>query len=68
MEEHHHPELPHRESKNLEECLLEGLMIFSAVFMRLVAENMHKHMAIEQPLENLKQIPRFIKWRILTNA
>ena len=38
MEVHHHPDL-HHEKKPWKEYLLEGLMIFLAVFMGFVAEN-----------------------------
>jgi hypothetical protein len=45
MEVHHHPELPHGERKSLREYLLEGLMIFLAVFMGFVAENIREHLS-----------------------
>lgn len=45
MEVHHHPELPHRERKNFREYLLEGLMIFLAVFMGFIAENIREHLS-----------------------
>jgi len=40
MEVHHHP---HVEKKNLKEYLLEGLMIFLAVTMGFIAENIREH-------------------------
>jgi hypothetical protein len=39
MEVHHHPEV---EKKGLKEYLLEGLMIFLAVFMGFIAENLRE--------------------------
>lgn len=40
MEVHHHP---HLEKKNFKEYLLEGLMIFLAVTMGFIAENIREH-------------------------
>jgi len=40
MEVHHHP---HVEKKNFKEYLLEGLMIFLAVTMGFIAENIREH-------------------------
>ncbi len=40
MEVHHHPEI---EKKGFKEYLLEGLMIFLAVFMGFIAENIREH-------------------------
>ena len=42
MEVHHHPEV---EKKGIKEYLLEGLMIFLAVFMGFVAENVREHIS-----------------------
>jgi hypothetical protein len=42
MEVHHHP---HVEKKNFKEYLLEGLMIFVAVSMGFIAENIREHLA-----------------------
>ena len=42
MEVHHHPNL-HHEKKPWKEYLLEGLMIFLAVFMGFIAENIREH-------------------------
>ena len=42
MEVHHHPEV---EKKGLKEYLLEGLMIFMAVFMGFIAENLRERVA-----------------------
>lgn len=42
MEVHHHP---HVGKKNFKEYLLEGFMIFIAVFMGFVAENIREHFA-----------------------
>lgn len=41
MEVHHHPQLEHK-SKPWKEYLLEGLMIFLAVFMGFIAENIRE--------------------------
>ena len=41
MEVHHHP---HVEKKNFKEYLLEGLMIFLAVTMGFIAENIREHL------------------------
>ena len=41
MEVHHHPDL-HHEKKPWKEYLLEGLMIFFAVFMGFIAENIRE--------------------------
>ena len=43
MEVHHHPELPHGEKKRFKEYLLEFLMIFLAVTMGFIAENIREH-------------------------
>jgi len=40
MEVHHHPEV---EKKGLKEYILEGLMIFLAVFMGFIAESLREH-------------------------
>src|SRR5450631_904147 len=40
MEVHHHPDV---EKKGLKEYLLEGLMIFLAVTMGFIAENVREH-------------------------
>jgi len=42
MEVHHHPEV---EKKGIKEYLLEGLMIFFAVFMGFIAENIREDIA-----------------------
>jgi hypothetical protein len=42
MEVHHHPDL-HHEKKPWKEYVLEGLMIFLAVFMGFIAENIREH-------------------------
>lgn len=42
MEVHHHPNL-HHEKKPWKEYILEGLMIFLAVFMGFIAENIREH-------------------------
>src|ERR1700760_4875028 len=41
MEVHHHPKLEHK-PKPWKEYLLEGLMIFLAVFMGFIAENIRE--------------------------
>lgn len=43
MEVHHHPELPHGEKKRFKEYLLEFVMIFLAVTMGFIAENIREH-------------------------
>jgi hypothetical protein len=43
MEVHHHPELPHGEKKRFKEYVLEFLMIFLAVTMGFIAENIREH-------------------------
>src|SRR4051812_46434987 len=45
MEVHHHPKV---EKKNFKEYLLEGLMIFIAVTMGFIAENVREHFAEEK--------------------
>src|ERR1700749_1229192 len=45
MEVHHHPELPHGEKKKFKEYFLEFLMIFLAVTMGFVAENVREHLS-----------------------
>jgi hypothetical protein len=45
MEVHHHPELPHGESKHFKEYILEFLMIFLAVTMGFIAENIREHLS-----------------------
>ena len=42
MEVHHHPDL-HHEKKAWKEYILEGLMIFLAVFMGFIAESLREH-------------------------
>jgi len=44
MEVHHHPQLEHKE-KPWREYLLEGLMIFLAVTMGFIAENIREHIS-----------------------
>ena len=45
MEVHHHPELPHGEKKRFKEYLLEFIMIFLAVTMGFIAENIREHVS-----------------------
>jgi len=45
MEVHHHPELPHGEKKRFKEYFLEFLMIFLAVTMGFIAENIREHLS-----------------------
>jgi len=45
MEVHHHPELPHGEKKRFKEYVLEFLMIFLAVTMGFIAENIREHIS-----------------------
>jgi hypothetical protein len=61
MEVHHHPNL-HHERKPWKEYALEGLMIFLAVFMGFIAENVREHIVeknrvkdyAKEMVENLK--------------
>ena len=54
MEVHHHPQV---EKKNFKEYLLEGLMIFLAVFLGFVAENIREHQVeINRELEYIKSL------------
>jgi hypothetical protein len=54
MEVHHHP---HPEKKTLKEYLLEGLMIFLAVSMGFIAENIREHIAEgEKEIEYMKSL------------
>jgi hypothetical protein len=43
MEVHHHPKIPDGRFKHFKEYLAEGLMIFFAVFMGFLAENVREH-------------------------
>lgn len=56
MEVHHHP---HVGKKNFKEYLLEGLMIFLAVSMGFIAENIREHLADrakeQEYIENIKK-------------
>jgi hypothetical protein len=45
MEVHHHPELPHGEKKRFKEYVLEFFMIFLAVTMGFIAENIREHLS-----------------------
>lgn len=45
MEVHHHP---HAEKKNFKEYLLEGLMIFLAVTLGFIAENIREHIVSKE--------------------
>src|ERR1700753_835229 len=45
MEVHHHLELPHGEKKHFKEYMLEFLMIFLAVTMGFIAENIREHLS-----------------------
>ncbi len=52
MEVHHHPDLEHRE-KPWKEYLLEGLMIFLAVSLGFIAENVREHLSEESKKKEL---------------
>jgi hypothetical protein len=52
MEVHHHPHLAHKE-KPWKEYLLEGLMIFLAVTMGFIAENIREHLSEENKKKEL---------------
>ena len=55
MEVHHHPHLEHKE-KPWKEYLLEGLMIFLAVSMGFIAENIREHLAENNKKKELLEI------------
>jgi len=69
MEVHHHP---HVEKKSFKEYLLEGLMIFLAVTMGFIAENIREgiierqkeHEYIESIVEDLKEDQKYFDERI----
>ena len=50
MEVHHHPEV---EKKGLKEYLLEGLMIFIAVFMGFIAESIRENITNKEHVQQL---------------
>lgn len=52
MEVHHHPEM---EKKGLKEYLLEGLMIFLAVSMGFLAENLREHITDNRRIQEYMQ-------------
>ncbi len=52
MEVHHHPHLDHKE-KPWKEYLLEGLMIFLAVSMGFIAENIREHLSEQSKKKEL---------------
>ncbi len=59
MEVHHHPQV---EKKNLKEYLLEGLMIFLAVMMGFIAENIREKISDrEREKEFMKSLIKDIK-------
>jgi hypothetical protein len=74
MEVHHHPQL-HHEKKPWKEYLLEGLMIFLAVFMGFVAESLREHMTeknkereyIKSMISDLKKDTANFRWAIKRN-
>ncbi|QQL49452.1 hypothetical protein [Mucilaginibacter ginkgonis] len=43
--EAHHPGMPHGKHKKFKDYLLEGLMIFLAVFLGFIAENLREHLS-----------------------
>jgi hypothetical protein len=73
MEVHHHP---HVEKKSFKEYLLEGLMIFLAVIMGFIAENIREHFvnhetekrSIEIVVNNLKDDVERLKKCISQNS
>ena len=50
MEVHHHPDV---EKKGLKEYILEGLMIFLAVFMGFMAESLREHIGDRDPKNHI---------------
>lgn len=55
MEVHHHPNLTHKE-KPWKEYLLEGLMIFIAVSLGFIAENIREHLSEQNKKKELLEI------------
>ncbi len=55
MEVHHHPHLAHKE-KPWKEYLLEGLMIFLAVCLGFIAENIREHLSEQNKKKELLEI------------
>jgi hypothetical protein len=55
MEVHHHPHLAHKE-KPWKEYLLEGLMIFLAVSMGFIAENIREHLSEQNKKKELVEM------------
>ena len=55
MEVHHHPHLGHKE-KPWKEYFLEGLMIFIAVTMGFIAENIREHLSEQNKKKELLEI------------
>ena len=53
MEVHHHPEVA---KKNLKEYLLEGLMIFLAVMLGFVSENVREHLVDREREQEFMQL------------
>ena len=72
MEVHHHPQV---EKKNFKEYLLEGLMIFLAVSMGFIAENVREyftdkereHQYIEAFVKDLKADTSSLNWTLKAN-
>ncbi len=52
MEVHHHPQVTHKE-KPWKEYLLEGLMIFLAVSLGFIAENIREHLSEQNKKKEL---------------
>ena len=55
MEVHHHPDL-HKKKKHLKEYFLEFLMIFLAVTMGFIAENIREHLSEQNKKKELLEI------------
>ncbi|HTS44052.1 MAG TPA: hypothetical protein VMH01_06620 [Puia sp.] len=61
MEVHHHPDLHHK-SKHWKEYLLEGLMIFIAVMLGFIAENIRENITTREHVRELTaQLVRDLK-------
>jgi len=54
MEVHHHPDLHHKK-KNFKEYFLEFLMIFLAVTMGFIAENLREHISDKEQVQRYMQ-------------
>src|SRR5471030_2534971 len=64
MEVHHHPQLDHK-PKPWKEYLLEGLMIFLAVFMGFIAESLREHIGDrERETLYMESLVKTFRWTL----